>query len=70
MNGNCDFCPRPGRMATMMCVHEHRVGVWACAEKHEDYIAPGWIYCRLCDEAPHGHRHSCRLVEVKVPAAS
>lgn len=70
MNGACDFCPRLGRLATCMCVHEHcvhehKVGVWVCTERHAHDLAQGWIDCRICDQdVPHPHKHSCMLIEV------
>jgi hypothetical protein len=70
VNGNCDFCPRPARMATAMCVHEHRVGVWVCEEKHADFLLYGEINCRICyRDVPVEHQHFCVLKEVKALAA-
>lgn len=62
MNGHCDFCPRSGRMAVCMCVHEHRVGVWVCAEKHQPWLNTVEIACRICYEGER--RHVCALHEV------
>ncbi len=55
MNGTCDFCPRPGRLATCMCEHEHRVGVWVCGEEHAHYLNSVEIACRPCYEGPEAH---------------
>ena len=55
VNGRCDFCPRLGRLAMCMCLHEHRVGVWVCAEKHERDLGTVDIACRLCYEKANGY---------------
>ena len=63
MDGLCDFCPRPGRLVTCMCRHEHRVGVWVCSEKHAAYLGQdGDISCRPCYDGPA--HHVCGLHEV------
>lgn len=52
MNGHCDFCPRPGRLALCSCENGHQgVGVWVCAEKHEPWLGSIEIACRPCYEA-------------------
>jgi hypothetical protein len=55
VNGHCDFCPRPGRLALCRCAFAwHEVGVWVCAEKHESDLNSVEIACRICyDGQPH-----------------
>lgn len=48
MQGNCDFCPRPGRLAACRCERGHEVGVWVCAAKHEADLGTVEIACRVC----------------------
>lgn len=54
MDGRCDFCPRPGRLAACVCEHGHRVGVWVCTDKHAADLNTIEIACRVCYEGqPH-----------------
>jgi hypothetical protein len=47
-----------------MCEHEHLVGVWVCAEKHDDFF-DGEISCRICTQDLDARlRHWCPLREV------
>lgn len=69
MDGRCDFCPRAGRLARCVCVHEHMVGVWVCPEKHEKDLGTDDISCRVCTyDVPYERRHWCRLYEIADPA--
>jgi hypothetical protein len=66
VNGRCDFCRQPGRLATCMCVHEHRVGVWVCSGRCSDALEEGGIGCRICDwDVAYPWRHWCTLHEVR-----
>jgi hypothetical protein len=51
VNGRCDFCPRPGRLASCRCPSGHAdVGVWVCTEKHEPWLNSVEIACRQCQD--------------------
>lgn len=65
MNGYCDLCTRPGRLAKCVCQgHHYDAGVWVCPV-HEGALAGGDLFCTECfyhGSAPE--RHLCVLVEV------